>query len=45
MVPVPSKMETRVWFWFGSSVNNNTGSGFVSENQTWFRGTWSEPDG
>jgi hypothetical protein len=36
MVPVPSKMETQVLFWFGSPVNNNTGSGFVSENQTWF---------
>jgi hypothetical protein len=38
-------METQVLFWFGSPVNNNTGSGFVSENQTWFWVTWSEANG
>jgi hypothetical protein len=45
MVPVPSKTGNPglVLVWF--SVNNNTGSGFVSENQTWFRVTWSEVDG
>jgi hypothetical protein len=47
MVPVPSKAGNPglVWVWFLSKQYRNTGSGFVSENWTWFRVTWSEVDG